>query len=675
MAFDRLQRAPRRKTAVALEMERILGMPVELPPDSVEAEVFCKMVTQAHAFEDGFRLMETQVASVLAYMMYGGLFGSIGVGFGKTLISLMVAQHAFEGRGLKKVALFVPSQVYTQLLKTDLPWARKRVVLSVPMIGMGGRRPNERLAASRSGKLGCYIMTYSMLSTANAEEVLNNIAPELIILDEAHNLKNKRAGRTGRLLRYLEANEPEMVALSGTITSKSIMDYHHIMRHCLGKRMPLPLPVGQAKEWSYVLDAGADPSKAQTGGMAPLIRWCQRTFPTVAVPEGSVPAARHSFRARMKHAPGVVTTGAAEIGVSLTIANQPVPNLDAAPGMELLKQKIKEVEELWQTPSGDEIEFPFHKWKYLYELSTGFYYDLRWPAVDRLARRYGGDEGRAAEALERAQDHHAYVQAYNRDLRKFLRDHAQKGLDTPLLVAKDMAMHGADNVGGDLYRVWRAAKEREFEHMPERSSIPIRLCSFKVNAALAWAARLKRGGVVWFHHTAAGAWLVELLEEAGIDHEWCPSAGIRNGANDIVRDPANKDKILVASISAHGTGKNLQHFAHQYYLQWPRQANVAEQVLGRLHRKGQLADELTALTCNTLEFDHQNMSACLTDSLYVHQTSGSRQKLIYASYDPTPSLYPPDFLRERGIDAKLLDAEMSKIAQEKFGEFKIPTKK
>jgi hypothetical protein len=128
-------------------------------------------------------------------------------------------------------------------------------------------------------------------------------------------------------------------------------------------------------------------------------------------------------------------------------------------------------------------------------------------------------------------------------------------------------------------------------------------------------------------------------------------------------------------MGGHGTGKNLQHYDEQFFLQFPRQADTLEQVLGRTHRNGQQADEMLPVTCHTTDFDHQNLWACLIDSLYIHQTTGSRQKAIYASYDPMPRRFPTDFLRERGFtDVAQLDREAKARLAEKFGESLDPSR-
>ena len=102
-------------------------------------------------------------------------------------------------------------------------------------------------------------------------------------------------------------------------------------------------------------------------------------------------------------------------------------------------------------------------------------------------------------------------------------------------------------------------------------------------------------------------------------------------------------------------------------MQWPRPAVDAEQILGRTHRNGQMADELIVHTNITSLFDQLNFAACLNDSLYIHQTTGNRQKLIYCNYDPLPKIFPASVLRERGLDPTLLSRKQQAELNERFG--------
>lgn len=676
---DPFARAVRRDTADRLEIARICGLPVVGLPTPEEVEAVSREVVQAEHFERGYRLHPEQAGGILAYDLYDGALCPIPVGGGKTDLSLLIADRAFRRGEARRSLLLVPPNILGQLVTTDVPRARRIYGIRVPFVVMAGKDRVARLSAASSGKVGCYVMPHSYLSTRDAEEVLTALAPDLLLIDEAHRVKNRKAARTARLLRSIVRCSPRIVALSGTLTSKSIRDYHHLANHALRENSPLPHEQVLADAWAALIDSGAgeDPGSAQTGPIAPLMAWATREFPGEALPRG-LPGFRAAFRLRLNSAPGVVSSGGAQLGTSLTIRNVPVPDPAACAGYAEVERLARRVEELWVSPSGDEIEHGMHKWRHLYELASGFHYRLRWPSAEELVERRRLSLGEAVAYLAQAQEHHEALQEYHRRLRGWLERRGRPGLDTPFLVASDMARRGAEGVGDpDLLAAWRAAKDLEFDGMPERLSEPVRLSPWKVEhcARLVAAQRAEAivdgepGGVLaWYYHDEVGRWLVEALEAIGEEPIFCPADSRRPGSSARILEPASASRIVVASMGGHGEGKNLQAFRRSLLAEFPRKADQIEQVLGRNHRFGQEADELVPETVNTSEFDHQNMSACLIDSIYVHQSTGSRQKLVYASYDPLPRVYPPDFLRERGFaDVAQLDPAARAALEEKFG--------
>jgi hypothetical protein len=183
---------------------------------------------------------------------------------------------------------------------------------------------------------------------------------------------------------------------------------------------------------------------------------------------------------------------------------------------------------------------------------------------------------------------------------------------------------------------------------------------FKVARTAGWAQERERGCLLWFWHNGVGQWLRKFLPEA----LYCPAG---KDANAAIIDPANKNRITIASIAAHGIGKNLQHFQEQLFVQWPRVARDAEQALGRTHRTGQQADDLVVWRFDVLPFDSLNFAACLNDSVYNHQSTGDRQKMVYANYNPMPTVFSPEFLKEQGADPHALSAEQTRMMEDLFG--------
>lgn len=682
--LDRLKhRKSLRQDPTYAEVARVCNLPVKQPMTTEELEEFSRAHVLRSAFEEGFRLLTPQAEGLRDYKEVGGLLGSIGVGWGKTLLSQMITHEAYK-KGLGKILLFVPSAVLGQLVNSMFPLARRKVPISYPVHVLGGRSLKARRMIARSGKRGLYVYTYELLSRKDASDNLNDIKPELIICDEADYLGNPSAARTKRLMNYVRDAKPEGVCVSGTITSQSIKDYYHLIKWCLGQNCPLPLNGNLASDWATKIDAHANYEGEAKGPLLPLIEWAWDEFPRENITEDTA-GFRLAYKLRMTTTPGVVSTGDAEIGPSLILHNTPVSAPENEPGWEQLEHYRKQVTDMWLTPNGDEIEHAIHTFKWLYELSAGFYNELVFPEPEAFAERERITPEAAESILEDAHEHHAAHQAYASALRKWLEVNAEDGLDTPMLVGLSMSQHGADEVGDQLYDLWKDLKlcekylmegcyELGMKTPPQelkkriasslRDSRVVRVCPFKINHAVAWAKQLKGGAILWIHHQGIGQWLTEALAEAGLNPLYCPA-----GHNDAILDHGNKDRIIVASMRAHGTGKNLQHFHQQLFVQWPRSARLAEQTLGRMHRNGQLSNEVWAHTMTTTDFDGLCFAASLNDALYIHQTTGNRQKLIYATYSPgLPKVFPSSVLRERGFRNKQLSTQQQEILLDKFGD-------
>lgn len=653
------------------EIDRICNMQIIAQMSQEELAAYQEANVLADARRSGWNLFDLQCEAGLAYDQFNGLFAPIGVGWGKTLITLMVANKAYA-KGKKKILLCVPPNVLSQLTQTDIRFARTKIPFNVPVHIVGGKDALSRRSLTKSGKKGLYILPYSYLSVKDTEEMLNDIKPEVIICDEAHNLANRGSARTRRMMNYVDKHGPEGIVLSGTITSKSIRDYFHLIKWCLKGYNPLPNGLQLANEWAAVIDADATGIYGEGGSgrtaqspLIPLIRWAQKHFGAIGNAfREDVPSFRRAYKLRMTTAPGVVSSGDASIATSLVIANQPIENKEQVPGWQKLDSLASKVTDEWLTPNGDEIEHAIHCWKWLNELwGAGFYNELVWPTAERFAERKKISLDAATDILKKATDHHFAGQIYAKELRKWLQDESYQGCDTPLLVGHEMSRNGAKNVGAGLYDLWQDWRKLDFEGRPERDSHAIRVCPYKINEAVKWAKGIEGGALIWVYHQEAGLWCYEELVKAGLNALHCP-AGDR--FNESILDPANGRKIVVASMTAHGTGKNLQHFENNYFLQWPRQAVAAEQTIGRTHRNGQKADELTVVTNFTTEFDSLNFAACLNDSLYIHQTTGNRQKLIYAVYSPLPKIFPSAVLAERGLEPKMLSRDQQAMMKERF---------
>jgi len=661
MLLDR--RAQESHYSKNMEMTRITNVPVSEDMNAERLELFNYYHILGDAYQKGWRLFPTQAQALKEFQEAGGGFFPIGVGWGKTLVTMMVANHAYQ-QGTKKIMLIVPPEVLGQLVSADIQMARRHVAVSMPIHIVGGKGLKDRRNLTSSGKKGLYVMTYSYLSVKDTDDMLEAIKPELIICDEAHRLKNKSAARTKRLMKHISTYRPAGVCLSGTITSKSVRDYYHLIRWCLGANNPMPNTASLANEWASVIDASVE-ENVKSDSLMPLVDWALTNFSRQELTPDKA-GFRKAYKSRLVSTPGVHSSGDLDIKTSLVIENVPVTEPEKRPGWEALTELIRQVEEDNKTPNGDEIDHAIHKWKWFNELTVGFYNELIWPTTEKYAKRKNIPEPEAEDILDRARQYFKASQDYQRSLRAWLGERQRSGMDTPDLVGLDMSRNGDKNVGSELFKDWMYRKALDFEGRPDRDGKAVRVCDYKINQGLEWAEEHEeQGGILWVLHQETGIWMMEVLLAVGLDAIHCPAGPKGNSA---ILNPKNAGKLLVASIGAHCTGKNVQdRFSYQKFIEWPRNPILAEQILGRLHRNGQVADEVAACLNNTIDFDFLSFAACLNDALYIHQTTGNRQKLIYASYNPMPKIMPSEVLRERGLQNRLLDREQREMMVDKFG--------
>ena len=650
-------RAARGKSPERLEVERILSLEVLVPPDkeTVEIESFKRL--QVEAFMSGRRLRPLQVAAMQAWEARKGGFLPLGVGSGKTLVGLMICQDALLTGMAKKCLLVLPPSLVISLMKGHIPMYRKWIGLPFNFHHFAGKSRAARLQLAASNAPGVYVLPYSLLSTADTVEVLETLDADVVIADEAHRIKNLGSAGTRRLMNWVRSrvNPPKLVGMSGTIMRKSIMDFHHIITAALHNNAPVPLSRSAAFAWSMVLDAGASPPAGLTEStLKPLIEW--------AGTEGE-DAARLAFRKRLVTTLGVVASGDERPGASLLIHEA-----DCGKPSEKLIALIKKVEDQGETPDGEPIDHAINGHKWVRELSAGFYNSLVWPTAEQLVKSRGLTQEDAEDQIERAREHHEAVKDYNREAREYFKN-PKPWADTPALLG---AAISRGMIEGDLALLWHRHKSMEFAGMPERIRKPMRVCDHKVLGALKWAQNLPKGegGIIWVFHQEMGRWIFEVLKDFGLNPIHAPAGAV--DAIEEVGDPARGgkgDRIVVASMGSHGTGRNLQAFSRQLFVEWPRGAPEAEQTLGRIHRSGQLADEVTAGVLLSTDFDHLNRAACLSDAVAAQLLTSLEQRIITCDYDPMPLVIPPEVLRVRGMQPQELNAQAREFVQSRFGQY------
>ena len=427
----------------------------------------------------------------------------------------------------------------------------------------------------------------------------------MVVVDEAHSVRNRTAARTKRFLRYFNDNPSvRLFAWSGTLTSRSLKDYAHLSNLALGDGSPTPLHWPTVEEWAGHLD----PSEF-------------RSPPGRLSQFGS--DARVGYARHVVETSGVISSGdTASCQASLVISERPLE----AP--EVVKQHLSALEGSWTRPDGEELVDAMSVGRCARELSCGFYYRWRFPRKEPV------------DVIER------WLKArreWHKELREKLKL-SRPHMDSPLLCAKAAIRWykgythvERDDQGAELGRiavpprstsgplpVWPSLCWPEWEEVrdsvkPETEAVW--LSDFFVEDCLKWLA--EGPGLLWYEFDGLARRLLDRARSSGVvvTHAAPGSEG-----NERVIALGGTEAV-VASIRAHGTGKNLQQFARNLVANPPSSGSEWEQLLGRTHRQGQVADEVTVEVYRHTEPVVRAVEKARDLSEYIEESFGASQRL------------------------------------------------
>lgn len=535
------------------EVRRILSLPrlaaeARLPPAHAEDLL---VPGTPHA------LRQVQLAALGEAQRSDGLLGVIGVGQGKFLISVL-APSAMSN--VRRPLLLVPPAL---LAPTRVEIERWRHHFNI--------HPN------------LLVMSYNDLSHAKKQVMLAAHAPDLIVADEVHCLKDRDAARTRRFVKWFQTNpSTRLVALSGTMSNRSLLDYDHIAELALRERSPLPREWVEVMAWAACIDAR--PKDPPTPHQRAVVEHLVKAFPT---PENTP---RASYYARLRSAPGVictVDTSAAECSIILQTRRLDKP--------EPLVEAMKTLRTKWELPDGTELLRAADHAAAMRQLQVGFYYVWDW-----------GPDGPNHEWLEARAGWARVVR--NTLLRRI------PEVDSPLQVEQRVRAGRANSAD--------TAALAEWDRMSDTKPPPVKATwvSYEfVDALLDEVDRLEkeRGPVlVWCESIA----LLDALEEMGLDV-------LRPGGQ-----VPTKPRTLALSRSSFGTGRNLQAWNTNLVPEPTSSGTVWEQMIGRTHREGQDADDVLVCVPFWDGIALAYLTAARDDADYVQQSTGQRQKLSLASF-------------------------------------------
>ncbi len=502
----------RRTVENTYELQRIL----KLPRRQADGGEYVDALTNFLKTPAGkWRLKPAQAQALYDMGMQGGLFGPLRVGAGKTLITLLA----------------------------PLMLEAKRPVLLLPA-ALIDKTEKERKEYSQHWRIptSTRLISYEMLGRVQGANLLSFYKPDLIIADESHKLKNKRAGVTRRVVRYFRENPTtKCVAVSGTVMKDSITDWAHILRWCLKQNAPVPVTEEELDSWASVLDDGTSLFQQNEPGALTLF----------SGGDESVEEVRRGFQRRLLETPGVVGSSGDQVACSLLIEGKVYPVNDVTESnFQILRDK-------WETPDGWRFSEAVAHWRHARELALGLHYI--WT------------ESAPPEWLEARRNWASFVRSVLSSSRT---------LDTELQVVNTI---DADKLGTrwqeegtELLAAWRDIKG---------NFVPNTVARWHDQSALEYCAKWMKThkGIVWAEHI--------LFAEALAKMTGLPYFGA-NGVDGLNRpiELVQGKHSVIASIAANSTGRNLQSWSDNLITSVPSNAPAMEQLLGRTHRDGQKAD-------------------------------------------------------------------------------------
>jgi hypothetical protein len=476
-----------------------------------------------------------------------GAWLALPVGQGKTLISYLAAVVLHSTRSL----LIVPANLVE---KTSRSFGDFAAHWQSPS-------PLPRVVSRES------------LALEANEGLIPLMGPDLIIVDEADDLRNHRAAAVKRIDRYIRsAPHVRVVCMTGTPGRLSIMDYWHQVCWCLCDGAPVPLRESEARVWAMALD--------ESRGRAPVAR--------PGVLGGTQTLARAWYRRRLSETRGVLIVDEdscdAPLTVRLRLARE-CPETDAAFATFAKEQ---------ETPGGQVVSDGLSRWRLDSQLGLGFY--TRWdpePPEDwRDARRA------SARFVREKIDGSA---------------RSSRPLDTEAQVFR---RHRED----PIVERWLRLKGT----FDESQTVTEWLSRAAIQSCVDWLQEYPGPTIVW---TGSVDFALALSTATGLPYYGRAGQCEASGLGILDADPT---RPMIVSWGANKRGFDLQAWGRHLVTMPPQSAKWIEQLIGRSHRAGRedpVVVDVLATSGGTLDL----FDLALGEAAFNRETLTLTQKTLRAT--------------------------------------------
>lgn len=552
------------------EFQRIIAVPRRAPREPDELAARLTQVLARHANPYPGTLNHVQAQSLYEAWLHNGLLAPVRVGGGKTLIGFLLPTVMGGKRPIVVAPAALERDYAREFVKLAQHWHGK----PPPFLSY------ERLSTKNSGA------RRDSRGEVYQDELLERLAPDLIIFDEVHKVRNHGAVCTKRVKRYLQ-NHPEtrVAAMSGSLTRHSVKDFAHIALWTLRARCPVPVRFTDLEAWALATDElDALATRVGIGALAQLCTEREKA----RILEGACPhvVARGAVQRRLVETPGVVGTRDGPLAIALEIREQPPLTLDPR-----IDEAFESVRLRWELPTGMPMADALEVTRHAKTMGCGYFLDYQpRPPTEWLEARRGWA-------------------GYCRDVVRYSRT----GFDSEAMV-KESVRAGQHRDGGLLERWEKVAPVYE----PEAHAVVSWLSRESVETAAAWVEQHR--GIVWTGNIALGVALENALRIPFYGAEGMT----RDGKFILDHRPGYP---MIASKQANGTGRNLQRgWSSNLFFTTP-----GEQVIGRTHRVGQEAEKVV---CDLFVGCFEHLAAFekeLGRAHYAEQITGDAQRLVYAT--------------------------------------------